>query len=71
MSQGMANIGRGPLSPGSSGEGRSPGLKRGEGGDERTHWSVCLTFTSVRGRMDGQKVRQTETANGGLWIDSW
>lgn len=73
MSQGMANVGRAPLSPGSSVEGRSPGLKRGEGGDERTYRSVCLTFTSIRGWMDGQKdglmglngkVGQTETANG-------
>lgn len=76
MSQGMAKVGRGPLSPGSSREGRSPGLKRREDGNERTHQSVCvLTFTSVCGWMDGQKdgftglngkVEQTETAKGQL-----
>lgn len=31
VSQGMAKVGRGPLSPGSSSEGPGPGLKRIEG----------------------------------------
>lgn len=42
VSQGMAKVGRGQLSPGSSREGRGPGFEEKRVGGERTHQSVCV-----------------------------
>lgn len=75
MSQGMANVGRGPLSPGSSGEGPRSWFEenRGWGWREIISVCLCLTLTSVHGWMDRQKDGlmgveweggQKETVNG-------